>query len=380
MTSRVNTSFSSDLLKAMTVQEPKVQRAAEPLYDKDLPKTPCITLESVISLIAKHGVDIPEGEAKQIEDFIEKRLGGSPMSQLQYGLPLTPVMESLYRRWFAASRLHWELMEHAERSPKWRNWGVTGQPIRLDAEDRKRAIAMLERMIAYNQGRFNDFLSGRVSLSPWASIDDSSVFDEVDRKWLSCLGFETEEILGFFRADQPSTDPVEALSEPGPMSVAQPISDNEASIRPDSAADAETPIGEVCPSPETSQAHRLSQAAHKELPSSLTTSELAAALADMDDCNHKTGRDYEAWLRYLQKSPPAWAKVPEIRVLRGRAGRNGSARWEPLKFAKTYVTKQGCWEILTAVGERFRKVDALVPWKEEWTIWAEDYRENLKRH
>ncbi|WP_176042310.1 hypothetical protein [Burkholderia stabilis] len=70
----------------MTVQEPKVQRAAELLYDKDLPKTPCITLDSVISLIAKHGVDIPEGEAKQIEDFIEKRFGGSPMSQLQYGL------------------------------------------------------------------------------------------------------------------------------------------------------------------------------------------------------------------------------------------------------------------------------------------------------
>jgi len=105
----------------MTVQEPKVQRAAEPLYDKDLPKTPCITLDSVISLIARHGVEIPEGEAKQIEDFVARRISSLPMARFNRGLPLTPVMESLYRRWFAASRLHWELMEHAERSPKWRN-------------------------------------------------------------------------------------------------------------------------------------------------------------------------------------------------------------------------------------------------------------------
>ncbi|KWO50066.1 hypothetical protein WT98_17195 [Burkholderia territorii] len=364
----------------MTVQEPKVQRTAEPLYDKDLPKTPCISLDEVICLIARHGVEIPEREAKQIEDFIEQRISSAPIAQFQRGLPLTPVMEFLYRRWFAASRLHWELMEHAERSPKWRNWGVTGQPVRLDAEDRKRAMTMLERMIAYNQDRFNDFLFGRESPTQRASIDDSSVFDAVDRKWLSCLGFETEEILEFFRADEPSTDPAEWLSEPRPTSVVQPISDNEASIRPGSATDIETSIDEASASPDSSQAHRLSQAAHKELPPSLTTSELAAALADTDDCNHKTGRDYEAWLQYLQKSPPVWAKMPEIRVLPGRAGRNGSARWEPLKFTKAYVTKQGCRKILAAVGERFRKVDALAPWKEKWTIWAEDYRESLKRH
>ncbi|WP_423391966.1 hypothetical protein [Burkholderia sp. LMG 21824] len=214
----------------MTVQEPKVQRAAEPLYDKDLPKTPCITLDNVISLIAKHGVDIPEGEAKQIEDFIEKRFGSSPTSQLQYGLPLTLVMESLYRRWFAASRLHWELMEHAERSPKWRNWGVTGQPIRLDVEDRKRAMAMLERMIAYNQDRFNDFLSGRESLTQQSVIDDSAAFDAADRKWLSCLGFETEEILGFFRADSTENEVVDQPSESHPSMTDKSIPNVEVSV------------------------------------------------------------------------------------------------------------------------------------------------------
>ncbi|WP_175750029.1 hypothetical protein [Burkholderia pyrrocinia] len=212
----------------MTVQAPKVRRAAEPLYEKDLPDTPCITLDKLIDLIATHGVEIPEEEAKQIEDFIEMRRGSLEEPQFQPELPLIVVMESLYRRWLAAGRLHWELMEHAERSPKWRNWSATGQPVRLDVEDRRRAMTMLERMTAYNQDRFNDFLSGRESLTQRASIDDSAVFDAVDRKWLSCLGFETEEILAFFRADQAASDLVERPSELGPMSMAQPISDVEA--------------------------------------------------------------------------------------------------------------------------------------------------------
>ncbi|KVT93181.1 hypothetical protein WK60_12045 [Burkholderia ubonensis] len=217
----------------MAMQEPKVQRTAEPLYDEDLPKTPCITLDNVISLIARHGVEIPEREAKQIEDFIEKRISSAPMAQFQRGLPLTPVMEFLYRRWFAASRLHWELMEHAERSPKWRNWSVTGQPVRLDAEDRKRAMTMLERMIAYNQDRFNDFLSGRESLTQRSTIGESAVFDEADRMWLSCLGFETDEILGFLRADPDVNDVVGQLSEANPSATDKSVPNIEVSVSPE---------------------------------------------------------------------------------------------------------------------------------------------------
>lgn len=220
----------------MTVQEPKVQRTAEPLYDKDLPTTPCITLDNVISLIARHGVEIPEGEAKQIEDFVARRISSLPMARFNRGLPLTPVMESLYRRWFAASRLHWELMEHAERSPKWRNWSVTGQPVRLDVKGRTRAMAMLERMIAYNQDRFNDFLSGRKSLTQQSVIDDSAAFDAADRKWLSCLGFETEEILGFFRAAPATNEVVDQPSESNPSMTDKSIPHVEVSVTPEMVA------------------------------------------------------------------------------------------------------------------------------------------------
>lgn len=221
----------------MTMQEPKVQRTAEPLYDEELPKTSCITLDNVISLIAKHGVEIPESEAKQIEDFIEKRFASSPTSHLQYEPPLTPVMESLYRRWFAASRLHWELMEHAERSPKWRNWGVTGQPFRLDVEGRKRAMAMLERMIAYNQDRFNNFLSGRDQLTHRSAIVESAVFDAAERKWLSCLGFETDEILGFLRADPEANEMVDQPSESNPGMSDKSVPNIEVRVGPEMVAD-----------------------------------------------------------------------------------------------------------------------------------------------
>jgi hypothetical protein len=190
----------------MTVQAPKVQRTAEPLYEENLPDKPCIALDEVISLLGRHGVDIPEEEAKQIEDFIEKQLNNSPMSRFQRGLPPTATMEHLYRSWFAGSWLHWELMEHPDRSPVWRNWSVTGQPVRLDAEGRKRAMTMLERMISYNQDRFNDFLSGREQLTQRSTTADSSVFNADDRKWLNCLGFETKEVLGFLRANQSTNE------------------------------------------------------------------------------------------------------------------------------------------------------------------------------
>ncbi|WP_175848346.1 hypothetical protein [Burkholderia arboris] len=219
------------------MQEAKVQRTAEPLCDKDLPKTPYITLDNLISLIATHGVEIPEGEAKQIEDFIEKRISSSPMAQFQRGLLLTSVLESLYRRWFAASRLHWELMEHAERSPKWRNWSRTGQPVRLDAEDRKRAMTMLERMIAYNQDRFNDFLSGRELLIQQPAIADSAVFDAADRKWLSGLGFETDEILGFFRAEEAATEQAGRPLQSNRGASESPCLNIEDSVRSEMVAD-----------------------------------------------------------------------------------------------------------------------------------------------
>jgi hypothetical protein len=64
-------------------------------------------------------------------------------------------------------------------------------------------MAILARVISYNQDRFNDFLSGREQLTQWSTTADSAAFNAEDRKWLNALGFETKEVLEFFRAKEP---------------------------------------------------------------------------------------------------------------------------------------------------------------------------------
>ncbi|RDU94954.1 hypothetical protein [Trinickia dinghuensis] len=211
----------------MTVQAQKVRRLAEPLYEDNLPDKPCITLDEVIALIAEHGVEIPEEEALQIEHFVEK-LPGNAVEPVAQG-PFQPamVMARIYRRWLAASRLHWELTEHAEHSPAWRNWSVTGQPVRLDAEGRKRAMAMLERMTSRNRDQFNDFLSGREQLTPLSLAADSVLFGVDDRVWLSGLGFETEAVLEFLRAKAPTADKVPETGLPEATTEDEPVKELE---------------------------------------------------------------------------------------------------------------------------------------------------------
>ncbi|MBI0326870.1 hypothetical protein [Burkholderia plantarii] len=211
----------------MTVQAPRVRRIAEPLYEDNLPDKPCITLDEVIALIAEHGVEIPEEEALQIEHFVEKLPGNSVEPVTQRPFQPAVVMERFYRRWLAASRLHWELTEHAEHSPAWRNWSVTGQPVRLDAEGGKRAMSVLERMISCNRDQFNDFLSGREQLTPWSLVAESMLFGVDDRVWLSGLGFETEAVLEFLRAKAPAADKVPEAGLPEATTEDEPVEELE---------------------------------------------------------------------------------------------------------------------------------------------------------
>nr|WP_038716127.1 hypothetical protein [Burkholderia pseudomallei] len=211
----------------MTVQAPKVRRIAEPLYEDNLPDKPCITLDEVIALIAEHGVEIPEEEALQIEHFAEKLPGNAVEPVTRRPFQPAVVMERFYRRWLAASRLHWELTEHAEHSPAWRNWSVTGQPVRLDAEGGTRAMSMLERMISCNRDQFNDFLSGREQLTPWSLVAESMLFGVDDRAWLSGLGFETEAVLEFLRVKAPAADNVSETGRPEVATEDEPVSEPE---------------------------------------------------------------------------------------------------------------------------------------------------------
>lgn len=120
----------------------------------------------------------------------------------------------------------------------------------------------------------------------------------------------------------------------------------------------------------------------KQLSDGLSTSDLASALFDTDDCQFKTGRDKAGWLAYLQGSPPKWATDPKsgIRLHVGAPGRADTSYWHPLKFAGAAVlnfrragqVKREKHEFFLAINERFRKVAQLSPWRDDWDVWVAD--------
>lgn len=185
----------------VTQHTPKVQRGAEPLYPENLPKDSYITLDDVINLIARHSVEIPEEDAKEIEEFVVALLKDERTVRIMHLLPPTGMLERIYRRWAAANQLHWELMEYGDRSPAWRNWMVTGQPARLDVGGRQRAVSMLEQIVSYNRQQLDEILSGRDDLTLGYSRPYSPIFCAEDREWWDCLGFDTKEMIEFLGTD-----------------------------------------------------------------------------------------------------------------------------------------------------------------------------------
>ncbi|MGM3411961.1 hypothetical protein [Ralstonia holmesii] len=185
----------------MTQHGQKVQRVAEPLYEDNLPKDSYITLEEVINLIARHSVEIAEEDAKQIEEYVVALLKDERAAHVMHLLPPTGMLERIYRRWAAAGQLHWELMEYGDRSPAWRNWMATGQPVRLDVGGRQRAVSMLERIVSYNRQQLDEILSGKNDLTLGCGGAHSPIFCAEDRKWLDCLGFDTKEMIDFLGTD-----------------------------------------------------------------------------------------------------------------------------------------------------------------------------------
>ncbi|CAN0617955.1 conserved protein of unknown function [Burkholderia multivorans] len=117
----------------------------------------------------------------------------------------------------------------------------------------------------------------------------------------------------------------------------------------------------------------------KKISEGLSTRDLAAALSDTDDCIYKTQRN---WLKYLQGSPPTWATDPKqgIRLHAGAQGRRGTSIWHPLKLAIMAVLKYkptasstlNGHEFFLAIDERFRKVELLFPWRQDWNAWTDD--------
>ncbi|KVO47488.1 hypothetical protein WT19_04195 [Burkholderia stagnalis] len=190
----------------MTSRIPEVQRAAKPLLREQLPQKAYMTLNEVIDFLAQHYVEIPEDVAKQIEDFVRTWLNDPGRHPFAHHLPPTSTLVNLYRRWAATSILHWELMECENDGPAWRNWLSTGQAVRLDSDGTTRATAMLECIVHDSARRFESYLNGTRPLGQATVVATPPLFNEKDREWLDCLGFDTKAMIDFLSADSSTQD------------------------------------------------------------------------------------------------------------------------------------------------------------------------------
>jgi len=193
---------------------PRVNRSAEPLVSDELFKKPYLTLNEFIDCLARHNVEICEEVAHSIEAFAKDWLSAPRMSSLENFLSPTEILEKLYRRWRAAGDLHYELMEHCERSPAWRNWFRTGQPARLDPDGTHKATSLLEAIAHDAEQRYQEILANKRALDDNSPSWRFPVLNDQDRRWLDCLGFETNEIFEFVRAKEPGKQDEGSAGEP----------------------------------------------------------------------------------------------------------------------------------------------------------------------
>ncbi|AOI70055.1 hypothetical protein WI29_23015 [Burkholderia ubonensis] len=305
---------------------------------------------------------------------------------------------------------------------RWFDWGTTGRP-RLDDAVSSLGMEALIHLAQYNEKCVDAWESGKFNLREWSDglRDVEEKFNKLDHGFdLAQIGFEQRALFEFL-AQNKIPYAIEDLEGECLLTNPQLFERVEAvevvGERTEQAQQFKQAVGQEprldltivaqCATPtnptvvvgdtdsgdfehnealdgadsrtERSQAQRLSEAALKELPRNLTTSELAAAFADMDDCMYQTGRDYDKWKRYLQDSLPKWAVDPKIRVQKGSQGRLGTARWDPLEFAIRYVSRTDSRKVLDAFDERFGKVAELEPWKGDWSSRALDLRLVLRR-
>jgi hypothetical protein len=110
---------------------------------------------------------------------------------------LATSLASSYQRWNAAADLHFCLSEAGDERPVWRNWMSTGRPVRLDPEESKRAMFLLELTSRDSEGRLMAYLNGKFDAGLKHPRGLPPLFDGVDRHWLECLGFERGALIDF---------------------------------------------------------------------------------------------------------------------------------------------------------------------------------------
>lgn len=331
-----------------------------------------ISVLDVVNSVARYvPVDEFEKDLREsqhvLSDTYWDRIGTALNRKIQTALTHDCLLRA-YRTSEAAAALEDYLHHETGSGPRWFDWGLTGRP-RLSDSARNEAMAALVHLAQYDKRCIDAWRSGKLDFHRYSDglpAGDGKFRNRVEESRLRSIGFEQTELVAFLDRNG---IPYTIDSFEGQSLVANPLLfTTETSAGVEDSANAEH-----------SQAQRLLHAAVQGGGArSLTTSEMAAAFGDGEDFGYKTGRSGERWKDYLQKSPPEWAKVPHIRVLEGKRGRNRTSRWNPLEFAKVYVAKQNDIAVLRAFNERFRKISWLEHWKADWTLWAAEETERLK--
>lgn len=134
------------------------------------------------------------------------------------------VLERLYRQWRAAGDLHYELSEHLDRAPAWRNWSGTGQPARLDSIETHKAMRFLQALASDAAQKYREMLAD--ARDPRNNAPSRCLLDlgGMEQRWVDCLGFETVAIENFFRkADVGDVASISSQSNPGITGVRQVV-------------------------------------------------------------------------------------------------------------------------------------------------------------
>ncbi|WP_144162303.1 hypothetical protein [Paraburkholderia sp. BCC1885] len=291
------------------------------------------------------------------------------------------VAESYYRPSKAAAILEKYLVSiPADKTPGWYDFRKAEKVPRLNDDARTKGIALLQKYAAWYEqwlGIGQKYGERRADIDRWkqqpvfeknlTDLSRSPYEDDENMVFSRRVGFDRDEMVGFFLGQRIPNSAVSELpvplvrrdGEPGVVARSPGVNAGNEELQ---SAGAEPPKSW----PTHAKAEKLSPMEKQEDAPRLSTSGMAAAFCDTDDCMHKTGKDYDGWLAYLQGSLPEWAKSGRIRVHKGNQGKGDTSYWNPFEFARLAVEKTRPKIPPKAFDERFRKVNALLPWSEEW--------------
>lgn len=183
--------------------------------------------------------------------------------------------------------------------------------------------------MAYINGRFNAGSRKPRNLPP--------LFSPENQEWVSCLGFERDELIDFLEQTGVRHSLVRLITA-AEIDSATPVGDE--------------PIGCLEGSSNT-------QDGVPHL--GVSTPDIADAFAGLGEW------DAQAWRRVTEI---AWAQPALMQP--GRPGKNGATRWNPVQLAQLAMPQRDIK--LDAFGRRFRDEKVLASWLKIWQEYEENER------